>query len=120
MKFSEMRYERPDMDAIKKAADIAAERIKSAASADEAADIYLEWDELTKEYSTQMNICYIRHSINTEDKYYSDEEDFFDENGPLFSEMCRTVAKTLAESRFRPELEERFGRVMFVNTDIFL
>ena len=120
MKFSEMKYVRPDMDAMGKAAEKAAERLDAAASADEAADVYLEWDETAKEYSTQMNICYIRHSINTEDEYYAAEEDFFDENGPLFSEMCQKVAKALSENRFRSELEKRFGSVMFKNTDILV
>ena len=120
MKFSEMKYVRPDLESAGKAAEKAAEKLRAAQSADEAADAYLEWDETSKEYATQMNICYIRHSINTEDEFYAAEEDFFDEHGPLFAEMSQKVAQALAENKFRPELEQRFGKVMFTNTDIFL
>lgn len=120
MKFSDMKYTRPDMDTLKAAADKAAAEIKSAVSADTAADAYLAWDKTAGGYSTMYNLCYIRHTINTEDKFYSDENEFFDNTNPTFTEYNQAVVKALAESKFRPELEKKFGRVMFINTDIFL
>ena len=120
MKFSEVTYTRPDMDKLREQAKAAAQALRSAADADEAARAYTEWDEAASGYSTQMNICYIRHSINTEDEYYSAEEDFFDENSPLFTEMNEDISRALAESRYRAELEKRFSKVLFTNNDIFL
>lgn len=120
MKFSEMKYIRPDMEEMKLKSEQAAERIRSAANADEAAEAYLDWDKASGSFSTMNSLCYIRHTINTEDKFYDGENEFFDNNGPAFTEYGQTVAKTLAESRFRPQLEERFGKVMFTNIDIFL
>lgn len=120
MKFSEMNYTRPDMNELKAAAEKAAAGIANAASAEEAAEAYLEWDKTGGSYNTMYSLCYIRHTINTEDKFYSDENEFFDNSNPTFTEYGQSVAKALAESKFRPELEKKFGRVMFINTDIFL
>ena len=120
MKFSEMNYTRPDMNELKAAAEKAAMGITNAPSAEDAAEAYLAWDKTGGSYNTMYSLCYIRHTINTEDKFYSDENEFFDNANPTFTEYGQSVAKALAESRFRPELEKKFGRVMFVNTDIFL
>ena len=120
MKFSEMNYTRPDMEELKAAAEKAAMGIANALTAEEAAEAYLAWDKTGGSYNTMYSLCYIRHTINTEDKFYSDENEFFDNSNPTFTEYGQSVAKALAESKFRPELEKRFGRVMFINTDIFL
>ncbi|MBQ5333305.1 MAG: M3 family oligoendopeptidase [Oscillospiraceae bacterium] len=120
MKFSEMKYTRPDMETLKAAADKAADSIKNAKSPEEAAEAYLQWDKAGGSYNTMYSLCYIRHTINTEDKFYSNENEFFDNSNPTFTEYGQAVAKALAESRFRRELEKKFGRVMFINTDIFL
>ena len=120
MKFSQVIYTRPDMDKLRRQAGQAADAIRNASCAEEAEKAYLAWDDIAAGYSTQMSICYIRHSVNTEDKYYSDEEEFFDENSPVFTEMNEDIAKALAESPFRPELEKRFSKVLFTNTDMFL
>ena len=52
MKFSEMSYTRPDMNEMKTAAEKAASGIANARSAEEAAEIYLDWDKTSGSYST--------------------------------------------------------------------
>ncbi|MGN1088876.1 MAG: M3 family oligoendopeptidase [Huintestinicola sp.] len=120
MKFNDMKYSRPDPEALKKAAAETVEKIKNAPDADAAAESYLEWDRTAGSFYTMNSLCYIRHTINTEDKFYSDENDFFDEVSPELTECGQNVAKALCESKFRPQLEEKFGRVLFINNDIFL
>ena len=120
MKFSEMKYVRPDMEVLRQAAAQAVDAIANAANADEAAEAYLSWDKAGGSYATMNSLCYIRHTINTEDKFYDEENEFFDNAGPDFTELNQSVAKAVAESSFRNELEKKFGRVLFINTDIFL
>lgn len=120
MKFSEMKYTRPDMAALKAAAEESVKKLENAQNAEEAAEAYLMWDKIGGSFATMNSLCYIRHTINTEDKFYDGENEFFDENNPAFTEYNQSVAKALAKSRFRSELEEKFGKVMFTNIDIFL
>lgn len=120
MKFSEMKYVRPDITEVRVAAQKAVEFIADADNADEAAAAYLDWDKTAGSFSTMNSLCYIRHTINTEDKFYDGENEFFDNANPDFTECCQNVAKVMAESKFRAELEKKFGKVMFINTDIFL
>lgn len=120
MKFSEMKYERPDFKLFEEGAKAAVEALKNASDAAAAEKAYLQWDKLCGHFGTMSNLVYVRHTINTEDKFYDAETNYFDEVSPAFTELCQTVSKALAENAFRPELEKKFGRVLFKNTDIFL
>ena len=51
-KFSEMKYERPDMDAVKKEIAEVVSAFKEAGSYDEARDLFIKKDELEKHIDT--------------------------------------------------------------------
>lgn len=120
MKFSEMKYERPDTDKSK----ILAEQIKNDfimsedfESADKA---FIEWDKFSKHIDTMFSIAYTRHSIDTTDEFYDKEVEYLDEQSPVFTEIQQSFAKLLVESKFRAQLEEKYGKLLFVNTEMFL
>ena len=48
----------------------------------------------------------IRHSIDTEDEFYAEENDFIDENRPKFENLVSKFYKELVNSKFRKELEK--------------
>ncbi len=120
MKFSEMKYERPDMDKIKDEADRIMKSFDSAGSFDDAEKAFLEWDSFSSHTDTMMSIAYTRHSIDTTDKFYDEEVEYIDEISPVLAEMEQSFTKLLVNSRFRPELEEKYGSLMFKNGEIFL
>lgn len=113
MKFSEYRYERPDVKGFE-------QKFKEQLSAFTAASTYQEQDEamssinrLRSEFDTMMQIASIRHSIDTTDPFYKAEQDFFDESGPLVQEYITDYYRALVHSRFRPELETKWGAQLF-------
>ncbi len=57
-------------------------------------------------------VASIRYSINTKDEFYSKEQDFYDENMPYFSEKTQQFENAILESKFRPELEKRLGKLL--------
>lgn len=95
MKFSEMKYVRPDMDKLKEEAESTADRIKNAANADEAANAYLDWDKAAASFATMNSLCYIRHTINTEDKFYDEENEFSTAQTPISSSTPRPLRRSL-------------------------
>ncbi|MGN0642244.1 MAG: M3 family oligoendopeptidase [Huintestinicola sp.] len=120
MKFSEMKYVRPDMESIAQQSAKCVSDIENAQTADDAAAAYLAWDKVCGTFSTMSSLVYIRHTINTEDEFYDKETEYFDEISPAFTEYNQNVSKALVKSRFRAELEKKFGYVLFKNADIFL
>lgn len=120
MKFSEMKYTRPDVDKIKEAADRTVNALRNASSAEEAKQAFDDFNTCADTYATMNTLVLIRHSINTEDEFYDKETEFFDEENPKYSEYIQNVNRALAESPFRKELEDIFGSLMFKNIDIGL
>ncbi|MDR2605915.1 MAG: M3 family oligoendopeptidase [Oscillospiraceae bacterium] len=120
MKFSQMRYERIDVDAFKAAVTALMAEFETAKTVDEAVAAY---DRIDREFIRAMSmrsLAYIRNSLDTRDEFYSAEQDYMDEVSPLLQEVSQEVSRMLLASPFRAELEEKWGSVMFLNTEIAL
>lgn len=118
MKFSNMQYIRPDIESIKAKSNQITAKIQQADSAKQQIEAYDEADRMFNSFNTMSSICYIRHTVNTEDKFYETENEFFDENSPLISECSQNISKALLNSKFRPELEEHYGKLLFTKIEI--
>lgn len=118
MKFDQMEYRRIEIGGY--TADF--ERILAAfTGADSAAaqlDAVHAFFKLHDRFSTMYNLTYIRHTVNTQDKFYSAENDYYDENMPRFEALENRFRKALLASRFRPELEKELGALLFRNAQI--
>ena len=118
MKFSEMPYVRPDLAAFQAKAEEIAQRIAGAASADAAEEAYRAFDKIQGEVNTALSLAYVRHTIDTRDTFYDQENDYADEIAPALQEAEQKVTKALLASPFRKELAERFGALLFTNLEI--
>ena len=118
MKFSEMPYSRPDLEDLKSKLILENEKIISAESAAEVKSAYEAVEKLSENYSTMGSLAYVRHTIDTKDPFYEAENDFFDENGPAVSDILNKINRSMLESKFRAELEEVFGSLLFTNIEI--
>ena len=70
MKFSEMKYSRPDMEALAAATAHTLEALKAAPDAAGQIDAYDAYEKQQKTASTMQQLAYIRHTINTKDEFY--------------------------------------------------
>ena len=82
MKFSEMPYVRPDLEAMKAKGAETVERLKKAACGKEQERIYRDFETVSNSAETMGTIAYVRHSINTRDEFYAQEQDWMDQVGP--------------------------------------
>lgn len=118
MKFSEIPYKRPDMDELKRQMGEIAETLENAQSAQEQIEAIDRCNKISGSFSTMGSIAYIRHTVNTKDEFYDQENEFFDEMNPLVEEMGQRVNRAMLDSRFRPALEEHYGKLLFTNLEI--
>ena len=86
MKFSEMPYQRPNLDEIK--AQFAAVTQRFAAAPDYAAAkaAFLDEQTLNKHVDTLANLASIRNTIDTRDEFYDDEMNFWNAATPQIQE----------------------------------
>ena len=120
MKFSEMKYERADTAEAGRQFEKLTETVKNAKSEAEVFSALSEEERISAHFSTMANIAYVRHSINTEDKFYDAENDYYDENGPVLQEKINEFFVALTESPYRPAVEEKYGSLMFKNLEMEL
>ncbi|MGX7109207.1 M3 family oligoendopeptidase [Facklamia miroungae] len=113
MKFNDFEYKRPDMGELRTKFKTHITEIKEAQSADEAIAAVKAIQDLQRDIETNSTLTSIRHSVDTRDKFYSDETDFWDENSPLISEWESEYYRAVLDSNYRKELEEVLPHTFF-------
>ena len=116
-KFEDFKYERPDLEQFEKTVDSLLQEFDAADSADAQVTVL---DKLNTEFNhldTMATLASIRSSIDTRDKFYDKERDYFDENDPSFTEITNRYRKAITTSKFRDDLEARFGEQLFKLSD---
>ena len=120
MKFKDMPYKRPDLEAVRQKYGELTRRFAAAADADEQYALLLEHEKLSGNFETMETLAMIRESIDTNDPFYEAEVAFFDENSPLYSDWQQDFYKAVAASKFRPALSEKTGEIFFTDLEIAL
>ena len=82
MKFSEMPYARPDLDELKQQLQALTDQLKSAPDYASAHEVFLAQQKLSTHIDTLATLSSVRNSIDTRDKFYDAEEQFWNEAGP--------------------------------------
>ena len=113
LKFSDYEYKRPDYTTYKAEATEAIEQLQNAEDADIAVAAVMLMNGLLNETDKQANLAYIRQSINTKDEFYQAEQEYWDEYGPLFTEINTLYYHALLETPYRMELEQVLPKQYF-------
>ena len=114
MKFSEFKYERPNLEEIKTSYDKLLEELKNSLSPEEEYKKAMEINEIRNRIFSMGSIGMIRHTINTEDEFYDKENDYWDEYSPYYEELDNKFYKAMVESKNRDYLEEKMTKQFFI------
>jgi len=120
LKFSEYPYERPDLEKVKEDFIGLIKKFNEASSFSQQDSIMTEINKTREEVESVANLAYIRHSINTEDKFYEGEQEFLDENMPQYQELVSKYYRALVNSKFRSQLESKWGSQLFTLAELEL
>ena len=120
MKFHEMPYKRPDLQAMKQRLTEQTEQLRAAASYEEAKAVFLQEEADNKRDLTMEVLASIRHSIDTRDAFYDGEVQFWNTAMPELQEYMQQWTKAMLESSFRADFAKEYGDVMFLNAEIEL
>lgn len=118
MKFSQMTYTRPDVDAMAALTEETLKKMSDATSAKEQIDALKILENASQTASTMTSIAYIRHTINTKDEFYDQEQTYLDEVAPRIQELGQKVNLAMLNSPYRAELAKAMGELLFVNLEI--
>lgn len=117
-KFKDFKYERPDMETIVGQFKELLAQFKGATSLEEQNRIMERINQIRSHVDTMTTLVHIRHTIDTNDDYYEKENDYFDENMPVFDGLISDYYRALTESAFRSQLEEKWGKQIFTIAEL--
>ena len=118
MRFQDMPYERIDFAKVQEEMGELIRELDAAKSGEEQFEVHKKYYALTDRVMTLMTIANIRFDIDTSDKFYEEEHKYYDEQGPVFSNLVLAYQKKLYESPYRAYLEEKIGPVAFKNMEL--
>ena len=113
IRFSEMPYERPDMEALKAAVVESTRKVHEAKSSAEIREVYFALQEKEQAADTMYSLAHVRNTIDTNDAFYEEEIRWLREQFAQAIPQFNDWQKALAESPFRGELEAEFGAQLF-------
>ena len=119
MTFSEIKYERVDLQALKDQIASLTQRLRAAADFDQAERCFLEMNDLDgRTLRTMRTVAQIRRDIDTRDEFYDAEMKFYNRELPTVQPVKQAWTNALLASPFRAKLEEKYGDVAFLNAEL--
>lgn len=114
-KFSEIVYERPDMDAFMGEVEEYIQKLPGAENYEELKELFVQMNEKLDHLDTMNTVASIRNTINTADEFYEKEVEFFNTMLPQVQLKMKEANRLLLESPWLPELEKEYGALYFEN-----
>ncbi|WP_050614626.1 M3 family oligoendopeptidase [Bacillus testis] len=114
MAFNHFVYERPQFGHYKTAFEELLKQFKDAPSIDVQETAMKALNDLRNTFDTMKNLVYVRHTIDTNDDFYKEEQAYLDEVSPEFEELDAAFYQALIASPYRKELEEKWGKTLFL------
>lgn len=115
-----MQYIRPDIENLGKDMKKFINDFRNAKTFIQADEIMNSINEIRNEFSSMKVIAFINYSNDTNNTEFIGEQDYFDNNDPLYEEQVIEYYKALTESAFKKELTDKYGRHLFEIADITL
>jgi M3 family oligoendopeptidase len=113
MHFEDFTYQRPDIQAFSENIQKHLEDFENAPTFETQESAFLKINDLRTEFMSMYNICHIRHTADTNDKFYNDENAFFDTQMPQYENLRNQFYKSLINSKYREELKKKWGDQLF-------
>ncbi|HEY8908736.1 MAG TPA: M3 family oligoendopeptidase [Desulfosporosinus sp.] len=120
MKFKEFTYLRPDLLELETKFSDLLTKFDQATDIEQQDELMVKINELRSAFESMAQLVVIRHTVDTTDPFYGEEQTYFDEGTPIYQGLISRYYKSLVNSKFRLALEEKWGKQIFTIADLTL
>jgi M3 family oligoendopeptidase len=118
LKFEDFEYTRPNMAQLSTDFERLFSEFTQADSFKEQLAVFEEINEIRAVFNSMYNICHIRHTIDTRDTFYQEENNFFNQELPNFQAFNTELLNKLLATPFRSDFEQLWGPQFFRLADL--
>ena len=120
MKYSELPYERVDVEKTRNLMKEYLEKFSNAESFNEQANVILDVNKQNKEYHSYAAMASLNFSRNIYDEDAKAEKDYYDSIGPDMIEISDLFEKAVVQSKYKDELSKKWGEKFLIDIETSL
>lgn len=112
-KFNDFNYKRPILNEVQDSLKTITKKLAEGLDWEEEKSLVITYYKIMDDFDSMQTLASVRHSIDTTDKFYEEEQGFYDENGPNIQSFQQMFTQRLIESKNIDKLEKELGSLMF-------
>jgi len=115
-----MKYERPDLTETGKEFKNLVAELKTAESFESADEAMIKINNLRNSFDTMRVMAFINYSLDTNNEQFIKEQDYFDNNVPLFADLTNNYFAALTTSIFKNNFIEKYGKQLIAISEMVM
>ena len=119
-KLSSLPYERITIEAFEAEGKKILKEFQEAKTGEEQFEAHKKYYTLVKKMATARVLVQLRHDVDVTDKFYTEEQDYYDEIEPKITAFDNEYKKELYNTKFRDYMEEKIGKIAFKDIEFDL
>ena len=120
MKYSELQYERIDVEKRRNLMKEYLDKFSNAHSVDDQINVILDVNEKNKEYNSYAAMASLNFSRDINDEDAKAEKDYYDSIGPDMIEIGDSFEKAVNQSKYKDELSKEWGEKFLTDIETSL
>ena len=120
MKYSELQYERIDVEKRRNSMKEYLDKFSNAHSVEDQINIILDVNEQNKEYHSYAAMASLNFSRDINDEHAKAEKDYYDSIGPDMIEIGDSFEKAVNQSKHKDELSKKWGEKFLTDIETSL
>ena len=120
MKYSELHYERIDVDVSRKLMQGMVERLNSASTFDEHLKVIKSVDQFNRDYASYAAMASLNFSRDIHDEDAKAEKEYYDSIGPDMMECLEIYDKAINNSKYKVEISNKLGETFIKQVEMSL
>ncbi len=105
VKFKDLKYERYTIDRLRAEVEPQIAAVENAQTFADALKAREKANEAFGHFATMSALSYARYSLDTRDKFYTGEVEYYDGNSPYMQDLGARIGKAFAEGKFKKDVE---------------
>ncbi|MBQ7277104.1 MAG: M3 family oligoendopeptidase [Bacilli bacterium] len=118
LKFKDIEYVRPNKKELLKVGKESINKMKNSENYEEFKEAYKVMEEKMIDFYSMSTICYIRNTIDMNDKFYDKENKYISMLSGSYSSLLLKLTDVILESKYKSELEKEYGSFLLKDLEM--